>query len=384
MRWSWERPSLPEGWQEWWKINHWWIQFLFWASVTIIVAIAFKKNNWADWTDFNDKTLWQWLELIGVPLTLAVLGYFLQRQERKRTEAISREQQKIADNKEKEEILQTYIDRLSSSLIDKNIFAIGIGTEKSITPEQRALVDTYLYVVRARTFSILRRFSGDSQRINSVIRFLRESDIFQKAEIPLSKTRKGGLLTLNDADLVGINLCHTDFRELNLRNTNLIKTNLSGINFFGANLSRANLSDVNLSGANLDFCTLTSAKLRDATSIRASFFSANLSRANLSNANLSAAFLFWVDLSFSKLNHTIFRGAYLSGANLSNAHLNAADLSGTFLGNTNLCDIKWDETTQWPDPSEVAKAKNIPKALKLQLSIEDLPPEDKPGNQTSG
>mgnify|MGYP001791046152 FL=1 len=81
------------------------------------------------------QSFWQWLELLGVPLSLAVLGYLLQRQQRKqaRTEANqqrkiaaveAKQQREIAADEEREEILQKYIDRLSTLLVDKNLLAL--------------------------------------------------------------------------------------------------------------------------------------------------------------------------------------------------------------------------------------------------------------------
>lgn len=52
----------------------------------------------------NGKTLWDWLSLLGVPLSLAILGYILQQEQRKRAEKLSEEQRKIADNEAKEDV----------------------------------------------------------------------------------------------------------------------------------------------------------------------------------------------------------------------------------------------------------------------------------------
>ena len=38
----------------------------------------------------DGKTLWDWGSLLGVPLSLAILGYFLQQQQQKRAEKLSR------------------------------------------------------------------------------------------------------------------------------------------------------------------------------------------------------------------------------------------------------------------------------------------------------
>ena len=136
------------------------------------------------------------------------------------------------------------------------------------------------------------------------------------------------------------------------------------IDLSGANLSKANLSKANLNGAILIEAILIEADLSGAILIEANLskaflIEAFLSGAILSKANLSEVFLITANLS----------GANLSGANLSGAFLKAANLSGA-----NLNEIEYDNQTQWPDPTEVAKALNIPEALKQQLGITDTPP----------
>jgi hypothetical protein len=273
------------------------------------------------------KTFWDWLGLIGVPLSLAILGFILQRQQQKRSEVLAREQREIAAEEEKEEILQTYFDRLSTLLIDKNLLAIAVkiyppeneGTDTQppqpdVTPEQRELFDAAVDVIRARTLSILRRFADDQDRKGNVIKFLTEAEVIGKAKI------------------------------------NLSSANLSGAVLSSANLSSANLSSANLSDANLSFAVLIGANLS----------SANLSFAKLRRAVLSSANLSFAKLSFAKLRRAVLEGAVLEGAVLSSANLSFADL------NT----IRWDKATKWPTPEEVTKAQNIPEALKQQLGIE--------------
>jgi hypothetical protein len=289
MCWSWKRPTIPEKYRPWLAENQWWLNTLVLALIACVLVVAFQKDNWAPWMGFREKTTWDWLDLLGVPLTLAILGYILQQQERSRAEKLSRVQQNIAASEAQEEILQVYIDRISTLLVDKNILAIaakmysspekqGDDQAKTTIPlEERELFDVAVDVIRARTLAILRRFEGDIPKKNSVIRFLIEAEVISKAKLPLR----------------------------------------------GALLGGANLSGANLSGA------------------------------DLSSANLSSAYLRGADL----------RGGVLIRAGLRGACLEWADLG----------DIKWDNDTEWPDASEVASAKNIPKALKQQLRITDTP-----------
>jgi len=267
----------------------------------------------------SGKTVWDWLSLLGVPLTLAGLGYWLQTI-----------QQGRQSDKANEEILQVYYDRLSALLVDKNLIAIaakkkaresakkkaeeeGVNTEASegldAKPEEEELLDSALDVIRARTLSILRRFGDDLERKRSVIRFLNEADFISKLKLNLS------LADLNEVYLIGANL---RFADLHL-----------------AYLSCADLSCANLSFANLSFAYLTRVNLRFADLSDTDISFAHLSFANLREANLRFA-----DLSFAYLNFANLSGANLSGANLSEANLIGANLNYANLSNTDISEAK--------------------------------------------
>jgi uncharacterized protein YjbI with pentapeptide repeats len=125
------------------------------------------------------------------------------------------------------------------------------------------------------------------------------------------------------------------------------------------NLVNANLGRADLPGANLSRAILLIADLIDAYLIDAYLSGADLSGADLSNAILSGADLSGADLIDANFREANLREADLSGADLSRANLSGADLKS----------ITWDNGTIWPDMTEVAKAKNIPAALKTQLGI---------------
>ena len=307
-------------------------------------------------TAHNDgKTLWDWGSLLGVPLSLAILGYVLQQEQQKRAEKLSKEQQEraeklskeqrdIADNETKEEVLQTYFDRLSVLLIDRNLIALSNKSNSStITPEEQELLDSSLDVIRARTLSILRRFENDAKRKTSVMNFLIETEIIGKSNLNLT--------------------------EANLHAANLHAANLSRANLSGANLSEANLSLANLYGANLYGAYFYGANLRKANLYGANLYGANLFAANLSEANLFGANLKWANLNEANLKWANLSEANLFGANLSEANLSEANLSEADLYGANLEDIKWNSETVWPDKSAFTDAKNIPEDLKKELGL---------------
>jgi uncharacterized protein YjbI with pentapeptide repeats len=277
------------------------------------------------------KTLWDWLNLLGVPITLAILGYWLQQIQQKHAEEEAKEQRELAADETKEEVLQVYFDRLSALLVDKNLLAIAdkVNSEKpeklQATREEQELLDSAVDVIRARTLSIFRRFENDKERKNSVIRFLIEADFISKLKINLSGADLSGA-HLSYANLSGAHLSGADLSSAHLGEANLSYANLSG-----ADLSGADLSGAHLIGANLSYAHLSSADLNGTHLSYAHLIGTHLSYANFSNADLNGAHLSYAHLSYANFSDADLSGAHLIDANFSAANLSYADLSAANL-----------------------------------------------------
>ena len=172
-------------------------------------------------------------------------------------------------------------------------------------------------------------------------------------------------IDLSAANLIRANLSGAILKDANLKWADLKGANLIGANLIGAKLSGAKLKYANLSEAILSGVKLAGADLAGADLIGADLKGTILIQANLSEADLSRADLSRADLSRAILSRAILKGANLKGANLKGADLIAANLKGA----------RWDDKTQWPDPTEVTKALDIPEALKQQLGLPDVPPQ---------
>ena len=232
-------------------------------------------------------------------MSLAILGFYFQQQEQKRAELV-----------EKEEILQLYYDRLSSLLVDKNILAIAVkvhnGSEQSNNStsfEEKELLDAAVDIIRARTLSILRRFSDDSGKKSNVIQFLIDAEVVKKAKLNLAECNLSGV-DLKEAELSNVILNGVDFDSAKLGRVNFCNTKLSGANFSGADLSAAILSEADLSGSNLSSANLSRADLREVNLSFAKLNRAQLIRADLTDANLSKADLNRYSLHHAKLCRT--------------------------------------------------------------------------------
>ena len=339
------------------------------AFAVIAIVMFTQYITWPDWTGISagqttteerdangnllkkvttyqdGKTLWDWLSVLGVPLSLAILGFLLQQLQQKRTdeqnklerervEKQTKSEKEIAEANQREEALQAYFDRLSSLLVDKNLIAISANVKKTKgvengqkntdIDEKEILLDAALNVIKARTLSTLRRLGEDAERKSSVIRFLAETGIFREFRLVLSGINLSGT-DLNNADLSGADLRFADLSHANLGNrAHLIGSYLAGANLSDSNLKGANIIHVNFSGADLS---------------RADLSESDPDLADLSYANLSGAILVK-----TRLRRTDLRFANFSNADLSDAEIDDADLSNAILENTNIAEVKnWTE-----------------------------------------
>jgi hypothetical protein len=174
-----------------------------------VIALIIVGHRF-DWTGFNGniksgKTLWDWLQLLGVLAVPVVVGFgavwFTTRQGKVAYEENIDNQQETA--------LQTYIDKMSELLLDK-------GNPLRNSTEG----DEVRTVARVRTLTILPRL--DANRKRSVLQFLYESGLISKGN---------RIVDLNGADLSGanlsgVNLEEADLKEADLRGANLRKANL--------------------------------------------------------------------------------------------------------------------------------------------------------------
>jgi hypothetical protein len=252
-----------------------------------------KQSRWG----FRGKTVWDFLQLLIVPLMLVAIGLVFSLQQDVRQQRVENQRAKaereLAEQRAQDEALQAYLDQMSGLLLERDLR----------TSEEDSEVRT---LARARTLTVLGRL--DPSRKTAVMQFLVE------AELVTSADGREPIIALD-----GASLSNADLSFLGLRNADLTGADLSGANLNGADLSNADLGatkKVTLSGGGLLYPV----------------------RANLSGANLSFADLSGADLRFAVLSHAHLSGADLSGADLSGAFLRDADLRETYLIETILSD----------------------------------------------
>lgn len=284
-------------------------------AVAVFIVLAYVRR-WR-WTGFaaegrstvDDeqfqpaKTLWDWLQLLVIPLALAVLAFLLNnsqtnREQRREDERAAR-QSVIAADAAREEALRGYLTQMSGLILDRELLRSR--------PD-----DDVRAVARTVTLTTLRRVDGERRGL--VVQFLAEARLLSEDDPKVG---------LEDADLRS-----ADLRGAWLLGVNLFEANLAGADLAGAYLASANLSGTRLVGANLARATLAEARLPLANLAEASLKGAHLKGASLAGANL--------------------KGANLERADLGGAALVDANLEGADLREARLDDAEYTSRTTWP------------------------------------
>lgn len=309
---------------------------ILWVS-THKQAVEWNGLGKALFESLQAKSLWDWIDLLLLPLIL-VGSFLLLSRSRRNTERYRAGEnafleREIANDRQKEEALQAYFDRMTDQMLKDKL-------SKYSQEEVRN-------VARIRTLSVLRGL--DPKRKGLVLLFLKDSGLIDReAVIDLCGADLSGALvpfaSLGRVNLSEANLNGADLQGAGLGKAYLSGTNLQGANLVGANLAGADLFETNLSGANLSHARMNGANLNGANLRECRLQGANLSEADLSGVNLSAG-----DLIGANLRKANLGGARLAGANLEEADLSQADLSGTQLTKTDLEKVKSLDGATLPD-----------------------------------
>ena len=285
--------------------------------VTVVGIIGGYLFHWS-WTGISMKTLWDWLNLLGVLAIPAVVGLG--------AAWYTAQQGKVSDRENKdnqrETALQAYIDKMSELLLDKNLCESSLG-------------DMVRDIARARTLTLLHRL-GDGRK-RRIVQFLYENILIKKdksivdlAEADLSSADLGW------AYLPNANLSYADLRDANICLSNLIEANLSGADLSNAKLWEAKLRNANLSRTNLSNADLKKADLSDVDLREANLFHADMRSANLKGAKLNGDNSGDVVVTAVNLCRADLSGADLTGANQREAILLDTKLKGTIFNKVNL------------------------------------------------
>src|SRR6266699_6375147 len=199
-------------------------------ALLVVIGLIYAGYQFS-WTGFPSKTLWDWLNLLGVLAIPVAVGFGTvwfthTQQQRDQLLADQRAQTErdIAVDNQRHAVLQAYIDKMSELLLNGHL------AERTADGQPKPVDKQVRDVVRVRTITVLVQL--DARRVGYVFAFLREAEL-------MSATKDDNAISLKNADLHAVNWSQADLRGADLRQANLS----------GAYLQRADLSGANLSGA---------------------------------------------------------------------------------------------------------------------------------------
>ncbi len=124
------------------------------------------KRLWG-WTEFGEKTGWQWLELLSalaIPVVLTVAGFWFAAQQEVREDKRAKLERELAEQRAQDEALQAYLDQINNLLLERNLR--GSQEDSGVRT-----------LARARTLTVLGRLYPS--RKTAVMQFLVEAELIQ-------------------------------------------------------------------------------------------------------------------------------------------------------------------------------------------------------------
>src|SRR2546427_13259980 len=107
----------------WWKQIKQHLVTILVVAIILVIAVALIIVGYRfDWTGFNGnnksgKTLWDWLQLLGVlaiPIVVGIGTAFFTGQQAKTSEV-------NVENQQQEELLRTYFDKISELVLNREL-----------------------------------------------------------------------------------------------------------------------------------------------------------------------------------------------------------------------------------------------------------------------
>lgn len=244
--------------QEWEvRIRRWWAslknllakKWWRWVIIIVLAIVASWALYWWPPSGFGgyldskgewqrEKTLWDWMDLLIVPILLAGGAYAFDQ-------ATTRRSLKRESDRLNESVWQAYLDQITKMLTDEKI---NLGSTAS---------ENVKIAARAQTRATLRRL--DRRHRGYLVNFLYDSKLIQGVD-PVVSLREADL---RGVDLLGARLKNVNLAEAYLKEADLAFSDLGHSHMGGATLDNANLRGADLEGADLSEANLFGARVTD-------------------------------------------------------------------------------------------------------------------------
>jgi uncharacterized protein YjbI with pentapeptide repeats len=287
------------------------------------------------------KTLWDWLQLLIVPLVLAVAAFGLNaaQAERDLQSEQGRAEQGLQVSREeaRERSLHAYIARMSELILDRGLRAGGI-----VRPAHRTNVQ-----MLARTLTLVELHQMDGRRKALILQFLWEMALIRQKSRWVRRYGSPWWEYVGQLTYPIVNLAGADLRGLRMEGNQLSPdkasvgeaigdrrgagvhqirvgvdlrgTELKGASFRGTNLANATFNEADVLNVDFDGAYMAATAFEQSCLNGTSFRGAHLGRGGLVPA---------ASIVFAEGHRVDFRGADLDGADLRSSVLSPAWVGG--------------------------------------------------------
>ncbi len=199
----------------------------------------------------SPKTLWDWLQLLLVPVILLAGILWLGIEQNQDNQQLIQQQHatstSVAAQQQQDALLANYQDQITDMMLHDNLLKA-----QTISPVSQ--------VAQIRTLSVFRQANPDSKAL--LMRFLYDTNLINN-DFHIISMRGVDVtnahlqnLDLRDTYLSGVDLHASYMQSINLSFATLLFVDLSGTNLHGADLHATDLHNVDLTGANLSDANL--------------------------------------------------------------------------------------------------------------------------------
>lgn len=303
--------------------QNWLLIIILILFLIAVLTLMFQRfilgwSQWANWTGFGDyigsipkenreKTLWDWMDLLIIPLALALIALIYKKithdtDQRLKNERLKNEKD-IALDQWRENTIRAYFDEIINLLTNYND-KYRDKTDDNNNP----IFDRYLlFSIRMKTITTLRILDGDKKGL--LLQFLYEAKLLDNNEhsVDLREADFSG------ANLRNINLENAKLEEINFENADLFNTKL-----INSNLRKANLQNTNLIQAKLDSAIFSDAKLEYADLANTHLYETNFERANLYRTNFENAIMISANFTAAEVHDSDLTKAKITTITLTN------------------------------------------------------------------
>jgi len=291
------------------------------------------------------KYIWDWLDLLVVPVVLALGGIlitFINEINNREIAAYQRHLDRDLDlsNKQKDfdlqesmhqiRLLSEYLSNMSKLMLDYKL-----------RQKRKSVRD----IANAWTINAMMNLNKDNK--GEALRFLYNSDLIS-GNNPVVNVSE---MDFSETILKASNLSGANLSGIILNNSDLNKTNLSGTNLTNAKLSDADLSeaiinDINFTSAEGSSIILSDCNIHNLEVHRVKFPGAILENVNIYNssfnrANFRELLVKDSDISEFSFNNCELQESYIDSSELLHTRINNSQLTSSKLNQTNFFDVKF-------------------------------------------